>query len=415
MRLPSLMRILSFANKGLEAILCAENTEESFIIIEGVSPRRHRTGWLVRRDFGHWLLTALRHQAAAGLALCLGSLLLAAPAAAQSSRPAATVEAVTLTPQPLVDYVSSVGALASEASIIVRSEIAGRVKEIGFIEGTKVQTGDVLIRLDDAIYQAELGQAKARRDLSRLNYDRANALNSRGHSSAQALDVAREEVRVTDAMFELAQARLDKTVIKAPFDGIVGLTEISIGDYIEAGDDIVNLEQIDTLKVDFRLPERYLRVVAVSRLVEVTLDALPGETHTGEVYAIDPRIRNSDRSIGVRARLENREGRLRPGLFARIRLIVDRHEQAIIIPEEALIPRGDRRFVYRIVEGKAVLTEVKIGLRQTGRVEIVDGLTAGEVIVTAGHIKLRDGSPVRVLNTSMLTPTAAASSPDSGS
>ena len=334
--------------------------------------------------------------------------LAAEPAIAQKADRSVAVEAMTVQPTVLTEAVSAVGDLESEASVILRSEIAGRVKEIGFVEGAPVRQGQPLIRLNDAIARAELDQAVARRELSRSNYDRARALNNRGHSSAQTLDIAREEVRVNEASVELAEARLAKTVIDAPFDGVVGLTTVSVGDYIEAGDDIVNLEKISPLKVDFRVPERYLRVIQVGRKVEVALDALPGEAHEGEVYAIDPRIRAEDRSVAVRARLPNPEGRLRPGLFARVRLIVDRRTQAIVIPEEALVPRGDRRYVYKIVADKAELAEIQIGLRETGRVEIVSGLAAGDVIVTAGQAKVRPGSTLRIVGGPAAVPARAA-------
>lgn len=318
-------------------------------------------------------------------------------ASAQGSKKLIAVEAITLQSSIIVESVSSIGDLASEASVIIRSEIAGRVREISYLEGTKVKAGQVIVRLDDAIYQAELSQAIARRDLSARNYERAQALNQRGHSSEQTLDLAREEVRVNEASVDLAKARLQKTVLAAPFNGVVGLSSISVGDYIMAGEDIVNLEQIIPLKVDFRLPERYLRLVAVGRPVEITLDAFPGETYHGEVYAIDPRIRVNDRSIGVRARLPNADGQLRPGIFARINMIIDRREQALVLPEEALVPRGNQRFVFRVVDGKAVMTEVKIGLRETGQIEIVEGLSAGDLVITAGQAKVREGSAVNIV------------------
>ena len=318
-------------------------------------------------------------------------------ASAQGSKKLIAVEAITLQSSIIVESVSSIGDLASEASVIIRSEIAGRVREISYLEGTKVKAGQVIVRLDDAIYQAELSQAIARRDLSARNYERAQALNQRGHSSEQTLDLAREEVRVNEASVDLAKARLQKTVLAAPFNGVVGLSSISVGDYIMAGEDIVNLEQIIPLKVDFRLPERYLRLVAVGRPLEITLDAFPGETYHGEVYAIDPRIRVNDRSIGVRARLPNADGQLRPGIFARINMIIDRREQALVLPEEALVPRGNQRFVFRVVDGKAVMTEVKIGLRETGQIEIVEGLSAGDLVITAGQAKVREGSAVNIV------------------
>ncbi len=346
------------------------------------------------------------------VACAAGALALASPARAQGvNKKEVVVEAITLAPTPVVEAVTAVGDLASDASVVIRPEIAGRVRAIGYVEGAPVKAGQMLIRLDDAVYRAELDQAKARLDLSRRNFERANALNLKGHSSVQVLDTAREEVHVNEASVELAQVLLQKTTLVAPFDGVVGLSSIDLGDYIQVGADIVNLERIATLKVDFRLPERYLRFVAVGRPVELAMDALPGETYRGEVYAIDPRIRASDRSMGVRARLPNNEGRLRPGLFARIRLIVDRRNQAIVIPEEALMPRGDRRFVYRVIEGKAVSAEVKIGLRETGRVEIVEGVKAGDTIITAGHAKVREGGAVRILGAGAPKAPAAPAAP----
>ena len=168
------------------------------------------------------------------------------------------------------------------------------------------------------------------------------------------------------------------------------------------------MERIATLTVDFRVPERYLRVAVVGGKVEIELDAFPGTVYEGTIYAVDPRVRTTDRSVAIRARLDNSKRQLRPGLFARIRLIVGRQVTAIVVPEEAIIPRGDRRYVFRIVDEKAVLSEVKTGLRETGRVEIVGGLKPGDQIITAGQAKVRNGSQVRIVGGSGAKSTSDA-------
>jgi membrane fusion protein (multidrug efflux system) len=316
----------------------------------------------------------------------------AAGALAQESRPAVPVESVVVAPTRLVESVSAVGSLLSNESVVVRPEIDGRITEIGFEEGQPVTRGQVLIRLDPSIFRAELDQAEARRELSRRTYERAKALFEKGHSTGQSLDESLAQMRA-----ELARTRLEKTTITAPFAGLVGLREVSVGDYVRAGEAIVNLESVDPLKLDFALPERYLRVIKEGQAVEVELDAFPDESYVGTVYALDPLIEPGGRSVSVRATLPNIQGHLRPGLFARVRLIVDERQLALVVPEEAVIPKGNSRYVYRIIDGTAVLTEVKLGLRQTGRVEVVDGLAVGDEIVVAGHAKIRDGSAVRVL------------------
>ncbi len=202
-------------------------------------------------------------------------------------------------------------------------------------------------------------------------------------------------MRVDQAVLELAKARLDKSMISAPFDGVVGLRKVSVGDFVNVGDDIVNLEQIDPLKTDFRVAEVYLGAVRPGQRIELRVDAFPGETFTGEVYAIDPLIDESGRSIVLRARLPNPDNRLRPGLFVRVALVLNERNGAIQVPEQALVPQGQDQFVFRVVDGKAALTKVVPGLRRDGMVEVVEGLDPNDTVVTAGQIKLRDGAEVQ--------------------
>jgi membrane fusion protein (multidrug efflux system) len=186
----------------------------------------------------------------------------------------------------------------------------------------------------------------------------------------------------------LAQARLDQTVIKTSFGEEVGLRGISVSDYIQSGQGLVALADVDPIKGDFRVPEVYLFSLEEGQDIAVTVDAFPGEVFRGEVYAIDPLIDVNGRAIRLRARIPNAQGRLRPGLFARVKVTVDARQNAVLVDEAALIRRHGGKFVYRIEDGQAILTKVEVGARQPGEVEILEGLGRDAVVVTAGHQRL---------------------------
>jgi membrane fusion protein (multidrug efflux system) len=304
------------------------------------------------------------------------------------------VETAKVQVGPIQRRLTAVGSLRSNESVIVRPEVAGRIAEIRFDEGQRVAHGQPLVVLDDSIYRAELEEAQASLELSQANYDRALDLLKRGAGTTKARDETLAELRQDEAALTLAKARLDKTMIRAPFDGVAGLRKVSAGDFVDVGQDMVNLEQIDPLKTDFRVAEVYLGAVRSGQRIEVGVDAFAGETFAGEVYAIDPLIDESGRSVVLRARLPNPDGRLRPGLFARVTLVLNERNDAIQVPEQALVPQGQDQFVFRVVDGKAALTKVTAGIRRDGMVEITDGLGPGDEVVTAGQLKIRDGAPV---------------------
>jgi membrane fusion protein (multidrug efflux system) len=192
--------------------------------------------------------------------------------------------------------------------------------------------------------------------------------------------------------------QLEKTRIVAPFSGIVGLRRVSVGEYITAGQALVNLEEIDPVKADFRVPEKFLPAIRVGQTIHIKIDAFPDETFEGKVYAIDPRLDVAGRSLLVRAILPNKDQRLRPGLFARVTVLLQLKEDALSVPEQAIVPQGDSQYVFKIVDGKVQLTKVVIGTRREGRVEIVEGLDVGDEVVTAGQLKIRHGSAVAIVN-----------------
>ena len=308
---------------------------------------------------------------------------------------AVPVEAAPVQVGPIQRRLTAVGSLRSNESVIIRPEIAGRIAEFKFQEGQQIEQGQPLVVLDDTIYKAELEQVQASLELSQANYDRAVDLLKRNAGTTKARDEAIAQLRADQASLELAKARLDKTVIKAPFDGVVGLRKVSVGDFVDVGDDMVNLEQIDPLKVDFRVAEVYVGAVKPGQQLQLGVDAFAGEQFSGEVYAIDPLINESGRSILLRARLPNRDGRLRPGLFARISLVLNERDDAIQVPEQALVPQGQDQFVFKVVDGKAALTKVQVGIRRDGMAEILEGLGPDDQVVTAGQLKIRDGAAIK--------------------
>jgi membrane fusion protein (multidrug efflux system) len=308
----------------------------------------------------------------------------------------------------LQEDVAAIGTLRSNESVMVRPEISGRISRIDFVEGRPVQKGQLLVALDASVHAAEVQQAKANLALAETNYRRTTELEREKFVSPNAKDQALNALRVAQATLALADARLAKTEIRAPFGGVIGIRQVSVGDYVKEGQDLVTLEDISSLKVDFRLPELLLTDLRRGQTVEVASDALPGRTYAATLDAIDPLVDQNGRALILRARLKNTDGQLRPGMFVRTRVILSERPRALTVPEEALIPVGADQYVFRVTADKAARVKVKTGLRRDAQVEITAGLQAGDVVVTAGQLKLRDGAAVRIGEPA--TPAAAGAS-----
>ena len=339
-----------------------------------------------------------------------------APATAQSAAAPATgagggsgggaqaapivVETHTVQTRALADDVSAVGSLVSNESVVLRPEVSGRIETIRFRDGETVRRGAVLVELDSAVERAELQQARANLTLAESNFRRTQDLFGRKFVSQSSLDDARAKLEVARAGLALAQARLARMQVRAPFDGVVGIRSVSPGDFVKDGDALINLEDIATLKLDFRLPELYLDRVRPGQALELSSDVLPGEVHSATVEAIDPLVDAQGRAVRLRASLVNPEMRLRPGVFARVRLILAERAEVPVVPEAALVPApGNTQFVYRVEDGTVQRVNVTTGQRRDAMVEVVDGLAPGAVVVTAGQLKLRDGAAVKVAAT----------------
>lgn len=322
----------------------------------------------------------------------------AAGASAGSASSGVGVEVANVAVRPLQRSISAVGTLRSDNSVMLRPEVAGRIAEINFTEGGKVKKGDVLIRLDDSITKAQLQQAQASLALAESRNRRAAELSREGFISKQARDEAASELKVQRAAVELSKAQLDKTVIQAPFDGLIGLRNVSVGDYVSPGADLVPIESVDPLKVDFRIPEQYLGSVYTGLKLTLSFDALPGQSREGQVGAISPVVDVGGRSLLLRATVPNADDTLRPGMFARVRLQLSNAE-ALMVPETALSPSGDTQYVFKVEQGVARRVPVKIGLRREGMVELEEGVQAGDQVIVSGLQKVSDGAAVKIVGT----------------
>ena len=408
----------------------------------------------------------------------------------------------------LRDDAEAVGTLRSRQNVMLRPEVAGRILSLGFADGARVSAGQVLVQLDDTLQRAEVQQSLAQASVARANYKRNQDLVAQNFIAQRALDESAAALQVADAQLGLSCARLERMRIVAPFGGVVGIRNINIGDYVKDGADLINLEDIGLLYVDYRLPERYQSKVQPGQVVEIKLDALPGRLFKAKVEALDPLIDANGRSIGVRALLANGPGEvmapagarkadapaavasgpvapkpvvqaaapaaaksrvvggslnlpspqsmgcppsmfnqareasggasggpLRPGMFARVTAVFATKPNALVVPEEAIVPQGGKQFVIRAVtpadlpasaasaasapalppgtEWVSRRVEVKLGIRRAGQVEVTEGLEEGDVVVVAGQQRLqKDGSPLRViqLGRGAANPASAAAS-----
>jgi membrane fusion protein (multidrug efflux system) len=330
------------------------------------------------------------------------------PAAAASgpAKPTA-VEVAKVEKTKLVDETQSVGSLRSNQGVVLRPEVGGRVSQVLFKDGQRVKKGQVLVQFDDQLPAAQVMQAKAEMSIAQANHTRNQELVAQNFISKRSLDESEAALQVAQAKLALAQVTLQRLKVLAPFDGVAGLRQINVGDYLKDGADMVNVEDIDAVLLDFRLAERFQTKVKPGQKAQVTFDALPGRKFTAVIQAIDPLIDANGRSVGIRGCIDNRQMQLRPGMFARVNAVFGERPDALVIPEEAIVPQGGRAFVVKIVPGTnkdELVSEritVKIGLRQPGKVEILEGLDVGDSVVVAGQQRLqKDGTLVRIVDMS---------------
>lgn len=327
-----------------------------------------------------------------------------APGSAAAPAALPVVDVVKVEVTKLTDDAQAVGSLRSRQGVMLRPEVSGRVTQLNFRDGDRVRKGQLLVQLDDRLPLAQVQQSQAELSIATANHNRNKDLLAQQFISQRSVEESAASLEVARAKLALSQASAARLRIVAPFDGMTGIRTVNVGDYLKDGADIVNIEDIDAVFVDFRLPERFQSKVRKGQTASVNLDALPGARFVAVIQAVDPLIDANGRSVGVRGCIDNRQLRLRPGMFARVTTVFGEREQTKVIAEEAIVPMAGKAYVIRLKPGGksqawvSERVEVKLGMRSPGRVEILAGLDAGDTIVTAGQQRLqRDGTEVKTM------------------
>jgi membrane fusion protein (multidrug efflux system) len=308
----------------------------------------------------------------------------------------------------LTDDAQAVGSLKSRQGVTLRPEVSGRITQLNFKDGDRVKKGQLLVQFDDQLQLAQVKQSQAELSIAQANHKRNQELVAQNFISKRSLDESAANLEVAQAKLSLSQATASRLKITAPFDGTTGIRTVNVGDYLKDGGDIVNIEDIAAVFVDYRLPERFQSKVKKGQKAQVDMDALPGRKFTALVQAIDPLVDANGRSVGVRACIDNRQNQLRPGMFARVNTVFSERDKAIVVPEEAIVPQAGKQFVIKLLDGADKGTdketkitqrvEVKVGIRKPGKVEVLEGLSEGDEVVTAGQQRVqKDGTSVKVV------------------
>ncbi len=295
------------------------------------------------------------------------------------------------------DTFEATGTTRAREAVQVVTETAGRVTAIHFDEGERVEAGDVLLELDAQSQRAELAEVRARFKDASARYERARSLRETGAVPQQEVDTLEAGMQVAEAQVGLAETRLRDRTVRAPFDGVVGLREISAGAYVDPQTVITTLDDIDVLRVNFSVPERYLGFLRTGMEVSARTPGFAGEVFAGEVRRVDSRVNPVTRSVRVQSEIDNADRRLKPGMFLQVELDLEQRE-AVLVPEESVIVEGATTYLYTVVDDKARRVDVELGRRTRGFVEIAAGVEPGDAVVSMGHQHLRDGVAVRVRN-----------------
>jgi len=305
------------------------------------------------------------------------------------------VNAVIIKTKTIQDKIFSNGTLISNEEVELRSEISGKITKILFKEGQPIKNGSVLIKINDSELQATLKKNQSKASLARDKEFRFKQLFAKSLTSQQEYDNALSELNSAEADVEFTQAQLDKTEIRAPFDGIIGLRSVSEGSYISPTTKIATLQNINPIKVDFSVPQKYFGIIKEGKTVLVKI-ASTGKTYSGKIYAVEPKIDQSSRTVQVRAIVPNDRRELTPGAYVEIDLVLQDIQNAIMVPSEVVVPdiQGEKVFVYR--NGYAVPQLVKQNIRTENEVQIINGLSIGDTIIVSGIIQLKPNAPVKL-------------------
>lgn len=294
-----------------------------------------------------------------------------------------------------------VGTLEADHFVTIKAQIRGLVSKVYIVGGENVQKGDLLFELDDRTYSAQLKEAQALLTLAESSFEREKKLSEKNFGTAKKLDEARAQFLKTQAGVEKAQKDLDDTKIRAPFDGIVGLHHISEGTPITADLDLISITDMDPMKVNFKMPSKFIPHLNIAQRIKVSADSYPNQEFPGEIEAIDAQVDAGAQSIAIQATIPNKKGLLKPGMFVRVKVIVGSQDNSLIVPEEAIVNVADQTYVWKVIEhpeypGVYVVFRVQVltGIQEKDRIEVTKNLRENDIIVTVGHQKVADGVPV---------------------
>jgi membrane fusion protein (multidrug efflux system) len=305
------------------------------------------------------------------------------------------VNTFVVNPGPLQRKISTTGSIRADETVDLRSEVSGKITNIYFEEGQPIEKDELLIKTNDSELQAQLQRAEYRLQLAEQQERRQAKLLEKGGISQEDYDATLSQVNVLKSEVNLIEAQIEKTEIRAPFDGNIGLKYISNGSYISPTTRIASLQNIDPVKIDFTVPERYAGQVDIGDRILFDVQTADS-TFEGEIYAIEPEINRDTRSMQIRAISGNKEALLLPGSFANIELILETREQALTVPSVSLVPEQGRQYVYLYNGGKVEKQEVSTGIRNESMVEITEGLAVRDTVLTSGLLQVRDGMPVEI-------------------
>lgn len=308
--------------------------------------------------------------------------------------PAMPVEVAVARTDTVVDAILASGQIESIQSVELRPEIEGRLAAILVREGAEVVKGTPLFQVDDGELKAEVARAEADRDLARQALERTRELIDQQASSQADLERAEATARSTRAQYDLLSLRLARTTVRAPFSGVVGQRFVSVGDYLTTSTRLASLQTVHPQRAAFQVPERYAAALKVGQRVVFRVAALPGKEYTGVVDFVDPVVQVPGRTITVKAEVANPRRELQAGMFIDARLATAVRPNAVVIPEDAILPIQGSSFVWVAKDGKATRREVVLGVRTPGWVETKSGVEAGESVVVGGQERLSEGAPV---------------------
>ena len=317
----------------------------------------------------------------------------------------------------VVDAVQATGQIEPVQSVQLQPEVQGRITDILVREGQEVAAGTPLFKVDDAELKAQVASAEAERQLAQQALQRTKQLLTQNASSASDLEQAEAKARAADASYDLLKTRLDRTVVRAPFAGIAGRRLVSIGTYVNAQTPLISLQTVNPQQATFQVPERYADRLRKGQLVSFQVAALPGKNFSGEVVFVDPVVELPGRTILIKARVPNPEHRLQAGMFLEARLATDIRPNAVVVPEDAILPVLGSTYVWVVKDGKADRRQVTIGVRTAGWAEIEGGgVQAGDQVVVGGLERLFPGAPVmaQVVERHRGAPTGAESTTSTG-